>query len=136
MEVMVVTALIGLAAGAVVLTLPDPRPQAGAAAEGFAARLVRAREEAILTGRPVAVTADARGYAFEVFTDGRWRALDDGLFRPADWGEGVRASLPDGSGRAVFDPAGMAEPLTVVVAREGRRARVVVDGSGEVRVDD
>ena len=91
-EVMVVTALIGLAAGAVVMTLPDPRPPVGQQAEVFAARLVRAREEAILTGRPVAVTADARGYGFEVFAGGEWGPLEDGLFRRTDWGEDVRVA--------------------------------------------
>lgn len=133
---MVVTALIGLAAGAVVMTLPDPRPPVGQQAEVFAARLVRAREEAILTGRPVAVTADARGYGFEVFADGRWRPLEDSLFRRTDWGEDVRATLPRETARTAFDPTGMAEPLEVSLSRDEGAVRVTVDGAGEVRVDD
>ena len=135
-EVMVVTALIGLAAGAVVMTLPDPRPPVGQQAEVFAARLVRAREEAILTGRPVAVTADARGYAFEVFSGGEWGPLEDGLFRRADWGKDVRVALPRETARTAFDPTGMAEPLTVALSRGEGTVSVTVDGSGEVRVDD
>ena len=62
-----VVAIIGLAAGAVVLSVPDPRPSVAAEAERFAARLSRAREESILTNRPVAVEATSAGYGFSVF---------------------------------------------------------------------
>ena len=54
-ELLMVVAIIGLAAGAVVLSVPDPRPSVAEDAERFAARLSRAREEAILSNRPVAV---------------------------------------------------------------------------------
>ena len=45
-ELLMVVAIIGLAAGAVVLSVPDPRPSVAEDAERFAARLSRAREEA------------------------------------------------------------------------------------------
>ena len=71
-ELMVTIAVIGLAAGAVVLSMPDPRPAVGVEAEQFAARLARAREEAIMTNRPVAVEADASGYRFAQFDGTAW----------------------------------------------------------------
>ena len=84
----------------------------------------------------MAVTADARGYAFEVFSGGEWGPLEDGLFRRADWGEDVRVALPRDPARTAFDPTGMAEPLTVALSRGEGTVSVTVDGSGEVRVDD
>ena len=66
-ELMVVIAIIGVAAGAVLLSMPDPRPTLAVEAERFAARLTLAREEAVMTNRPVALRADAAGYGFESF---------------------------------------------------------------------
>jgi len=50
-ELMVVIAIIGVAAGAVMLSMPDPRPTLAVEAERFAARLTLAREEAVGRGR-------------------------------------------------------------------------------------
>ncbi|MEC8457048.1 MAG: GspH/FimT family pseudopilin, partial [Pseudomonadota bacterium] len=89
-ELMVTIAVIGLAAGAVVLSMPDPRPAVGVEAEQFAARLARAREEAIMTNRPVAVEADGSGYRFAQFDGATWTPLN-GVFTPRTWAEGVAA---------------------------------------------
>ena len=126
-------AIIGLAAGAVVLTAPDPRPTVAEDAERFAARLARAREEAVLTNRPTAVEADAEGYAFARFDGAAWTPLAEGPFKDERWSEGVTASDPV---RVVFDPTGVAEPASVTLNRGGRSRTVTVDGAGEVAVDD
>ncbi len=130
-----VVAIIGLAAGAVVLTLPDPRPAVATEAERFAARLVRAREEAILTNRSVAVEATAQGYAFSTFDGLQWTPLAEGPFRAEDWSEGATVSPAEPAVRVVFDPSGVADPATLTLAREGRSRTISVDGAGEVRVD-
>ncbi|WP_420469560.1 GspH/FimT family pseudopilin [Brevundimonas sp. FT23042] len=134
-ELLMVVAIIGLAAGAVVLTLPSPTPAVATEAERFAARLVRAREEAILTNRAVAVEAGSDGYAFSTFDGRQWTPLDDGPFRAGSWGEGVTVSTAAGDLRMVFDPTGVADPADLTLAREGRRRTISVDGAGEVRVD-
>ncbi|MFC7379436.1 GspH/FimT family pseudopilin [Brevundimonas sp. GCM10030266] len=134
-ELLMVVAIIGLAAGAVVLTLPDPRPAVATEAERFAARLVRAREEAILTNRSVAVEASANGYAFSTFDGLQWTPLGEGPFRAEDWSEGATVSPADPAVRVVFDPSGVADPATLTLAREGRSRTISVDGAGEVRVD-
>ena len=131
-ELMMTLVVIGLAAGAVVLSMPDPRPAAGEAAERFAARLVRAREEAILTNRLVSVTTDPQGYAFARFDGDAWTPLDGPFARQA-WGEDVRA--PRRPVRIVFDAAGGAEPAVVELSREGQAVSVCVDAAGEVTVD-
>jgi general secretion pathway protein H len=133
-ELLMTVAIIGLAAGAVVLSVPDPRPSVAEDAERFAARLVRAREEAVLTNRPVAVETTAAGYGFSVFDGADWSPLAEGPFGPELWSDGVAVS-PAEPARLVFDPTGVAEPATVTLGREGRAARITVDGAGEVTID-
>jgi len=137
-ELLMVVAIIGLAAGAVVLAVPDTRPPVGDEAERFAARLVRAREEALLTNRAVAVEATAEGYAFSSFDGVQWSPLTDGPFGDELWAEDT-AARPEGQPqgeplRVVFDPTGAAEPATLALSRKSRVVTVVVDAAGEVRV--
>jgi general secretion pathway protein H len=140
-ELMVVLVIIGLASAAVALTLPDPRASVGDEAERLAARLKRAQEEAVLGARPVAVTLDPSGYAFQVQRHGAWRALEERPFGRIAWSEGMTAAVavagaaPAAEGRVRFDVTGGATPATVELARDGRRARVAVDQGGAVRVD-
>lgn len=135
-ELLLTVAIIGLAAGAVVLSMPDPRPSIGEDAERFAARLQRAREEAILTNQAVAVDVTSVGYGFAAFDGVEWRPLNDGPFGPETWSEGARAQLADDPLRLTFDPTGAAEVGTVSLSREGRSARIDVDAAGEVSVHD
>lgn len=129
--------IVGLAGGAVVLAMPDPRPAVGAEAERFAARLVRAREEAILTNRPVAVEASAVGYAFSTFDGDRWAPLTEGPFDGESWDAGTTLSPTGEPVRLVFDPTGVAEPAALTLGRRGevRTVTVTVDGAGEVSLD-
>ncbi len=138
-ELMMVVAIIGLAAGAVVLAVPDPRPPVGDEAERFAARLVRAREEALLTNRAVAVEATARGYDFSSFDGVQWTSLAEGPFGEEVWAEDTIARAGDRPAnrplQIVFDPTGAAEPAVLILSRKGRDVTVAVDAAGEVRVD-
>lgn len=131
-ELMVTIAVIGLAAGAVVLSMPDPRPAVGVEAEQFAARLARAREEAIMTNRPVSVEADASGYRFAQFDGTAWTPLN-GVFTPRTWAEGVAA--PAGPVRIVFDPTGIADPAQVRLSRDEQVRTISIDGAGEVSIN-
>jgi general secretion pathway protein H len=132
-ELMVTITVIGLAAGAVVLSMPDPRPAVGLEAEHFAARLARAREEAILINQPVAVEADAGGYRFSSFDGADWTPLT-GVFAPRSWGEGV--SAPAAPTRIVFDPTGIADPARVRLSRDSQSRTISIDGAGEVSIND
>ena len=134
-ELMMTVAIVGVAAGAVVLSMPDPRPSAGEDAERFAARLTRAREEAILSSRTVAVEVSAGGYAFSAFDGARWSPLHEGPFRAERWAEGVTAAPVQPPLRVTFDPTGVAEPARLALSRDGRSVTVAVDGAGEVSID-
>ena len=133
-ELLMVVAILGMAAGAVVLAVPDPRPAVGVEAERFAARLSRARDEAVLANRPVAVEVTAAGYGFTAFDGRAWTPLSDGPFGAEVWQAGTVIEPADDA-RFVFDPTGVAEPLTLTLLREGGRVMVAVDGAGEVRID-
>ncbi|WP_296816585.1 GspH/FimT family protein [Brevundimonas sp.] len=130
-ELMVVLLVLGVAATAVVMTMPDPRPGLGHEAEVFAARLVRAREEAILTNRTVEAAVDADGYAFRVRRPGRREPLATPPFEPVQWSAAVQTR---GAETVAFDPTGGTEPAQIVLVRDEARARVTVDTGGEVRV--
>lgn len=135
-ELMVVVALIGLAATAVVLTLPDPSGRLDDEAARLRARLNLARDEAVLGGRPVALRLDADGYAFLRREDGQWRALDEAPLKPAEWSAHARPVLDGVNSRMiVFDPAGTAEPAHVRLMRNGRTVELTVDAAGEVTLD-
>ena len=133
-ELLLVIAILGLAAGAVVLAAPDPRPPVGREAEQLAARLVRAREEALLTNRVIAVVIDREGYSFRVLDGAEWRALNEGPFRSQRWGEGVTVDGGAEARQLTFDPTGAAEPAALRLTSGGRRAGVDVAASGEVSV--
>ena len=130
-EMMVTVAIIGMAATAVVLAAPDPTPSLPVEAERLAARLVRAREESLLTNRPVAVDVGEGGYGFRVRGEEGWAPLTDGPFERVAWEGGTRVA-PDTT--VLFDPVGLAEPAALTLARDGARATVTVDLSGEVHV--
>ncbi|MGW8704806.1 GspH/FimT family pseudopilin [Brevundimonas sp. NPDC055814] len=131
-ELMVVIAIIGVAAGAVMLSMPDPRPTLAVEAERFAARLTLAREEAVMTNRPVALRADAAGYGFESFDGAVWTPLT-GVLAPEAWGECGAVAAP---ARAVFDPTGGADAASVRLEREGQTVTVAIDGAGEVMIHE
>lgn len=130
-ELMVTLVIIGLAAGAVLLTAPDPRPTVAEEADRLAARLVRGREEAILTNRPVVFISDARGYRFETLQGENWTPLPP-PFRDWIWGEGVAAMGE--ARRLMLDPTGGAEPGDWTLTRDGRSLSVHIDAGGEVTV--
>ncbi|WP_407352262.1 GspH/FimT family pseudopilin [Luteimonas sp. R10] len=135
-ELMVVLAIVGLLGAAVLLTAPARGSALAADADAFAARLLRAQQEAILGTRAIRVRADAQGYAFSVQRFEGWQPLADAPFRPAAWSDGVGPELPRGQ-EAIefrFDPIGTAEPVQIVLRQDQRRAQVTVDATGGVAV--
>ena len=134
-ELLMVVAIIGMAAGAVVLSVPDPRPSVAEDAERFAARLSRAREEAVLSNRPVAVETTPAGYAFMVFDGTTWSPLTDGPFGPETWTAGTTVAPAAGPFRIVLDPTGVAEPASMTLSRERNSRTITVDGAGEVTLN-
>jgi general secretion pathway protein H len=135
-ELMVVLVITGLVATAVVLTAPASRDALTEQAETLATRLVRAREEAILSTRAVEVTVTSAGYGFARQSFGNWQPLRGGAFDNRLWPPGVAPVFEAGRERLVFrfDPTGIAAERALVLADAQTRMRIQVDGAGEVQV--
>lgn len=133
-ELLVTIAVVGLAATAVVLVAPDPRPGVDKEAERLGARLVAAREEALLTGRATTVEFERDGYGFARLEGGDWTPLTDGPFGPERWEDGTVAVVSPAEARVTFDPTGVTEAARIDLTRDAARAIVTVDPAGEVAV--
>ncbi len=136
-EMVVVLAIVGIAAGAILLTAPDSRRTLTQEAERFAANLVRAKEEAVLTNRTIDVSITSEGYTFGATSRGVRRPLDERPFGTVEWSEDTTAVLSDSDQRSriAFDSTGLATPAAVDLYRSDGHVRVMVDIAGSVRLD-
>ncbi len=135
-ELMVVLTIIGFISAAVMLAMPDPRGRVVEDADRFAARVAAARDEAVVTARPMGVWVSASGYGFQRRDGGQWVPLEDKPFVTANWKSGTRALVgKDGRQQIGFDGTGLpTDAMTVTLAREAERISVTVDMAGKVRV--
>jgi general secretion pathway protein H len=136
LELMVVLTIIGFISAAVVLAIPDPRGRVVEDADRFAARLAAARDEAVVTARPMGLWVSASGYGFQRRDGDAWTPMSEKPFADTDWKSGTRALVgKDGRQQIAFDGTGLpTDPLTVTLAREGERVSVSVDMAGKVMV--
>jgi general secretion pathway protein H len=129
-ELLVVLVIMGLAAAAVMLALPDAGGSLAGAADRFAARAKAARDTAILDSRAVALQIGRGGYEVARREAGVWRTRAH-----YDW---AGRTIPDvgGSGEASirFDSTGFAEPARVMLRRGEERIAVDISGDGGVHV--
>lgn len=135
-ELMVVLAIIGFISAVVVLAMPDPRGRVVEDADRFAARVAAARDEAVVTARPMGVWVSASGYGFQRRDGTQWVPLEDKPFVTANWKAGTRALVgKDGRQQIGFDGTGLpTDAMTVTLAREAERVSVTVDMAGKVLV--
>ena len=124
-ELMVVIAILGLAATALVLAIPDPGGSLQAEAERFAARALAARDAAIVDSRAVTLQVGAGGYDVASRRGGQWRSVH------YDWAASTQVAP---SGRVRFDPTGLADPMSLTLRRGKRRVAIEIGHDGEVRV--
>lgn len=133
-ELMVVLAVVGLLAGAVILAIPDPRGRLADEAERFAARAVAARDLALVDGRPVALRVTPAGYAFDRRENGAWVPIDERPFAAQPWREGTAALVPP-TARATFDATGRpSTPFGLTLVRDGARLAIAIEADGQVRI--
>jgi len=130
---MVVLVVMGLLASVVLLTLPTKGADLSRETERLAARLARAREEAILVNRQVRANLTTSRYGFEVRGADGGRPLTQPPFREQPWEDGTQVEF-DGAG-IVFEPTGQAAPARITLTRNRRSSTVGVDIAGNVRID-
>jgi general secretion pathway protein H len=129
-ELMVVLVIIGLAAAAVVLAMPEPGGSLAGEAERFAARAKAARDTAILESRAVAVQIGRGGYEVARRRADAWRTE-----ARYDWAERTTPDLPGGGPASIrFDSTGFAEPARIVLRRGQDQAVIDIAGDGTVNV--
>jgi len=137
-EMMIVITVMALLAGVVVLTFPTDRGPSEAAIR-FASRIAAARDQAVMTGRPISAWVSSSGYGFDQVRDGRWEALEQRPFDVTDWGPGMEVGLTGAAssrGRVLFDSLGVADQaMAVRLARAGKSAGVRISANGEVTVE-
>jgi general secretion pathway protein H len=135
-ELMVVLALLGLAAGAVILTMRPPGGDALSEASRFAVRAAALRDRAVVEGRPMRLWVAASGYGFEERHSEVWAATTDRSLQPHDWPDGVAASVNGAAvARISFDRLGLPDQAVTLQLRRGDgEAAVSIDAAGGVRV--
>jgi general secretion pathway protein H len=136
-EVLTALAVLALATGAILLTAPAASPSVSREADILAARLQAARDAALIGNRAVAVTFDEAGYETRVRHRFGWRPPEGGRDFHA-WAEDTSVSVGDGRlpQTLVFDPLGLSDPGEVTLFRDGRAARVRLDGAGNIERGD
>ncbi len=135
-ELLVVLVVIGLMATTVVLSLPDPRGKLADDGAALAARLVAARDLAIIGGQDIGVRFDAVGYGFEQRRGESWAPVAERALAPRRWATGVAAATAvEGGAALVFDATGLATPAEIILRRDAASSVVTVSNTGQVRVD-
>lgn len=137
-ELMVVLAILGLAATAVVLTIPGEGRTVRHEADRLAARLAAARDIAVVEGRGVAVNFAPSGYGFEHRVASVWQPLPGRAFAQRNWPSDVHFARSDGRGaaRIQFDRIGTSPtPQTIILSGGDAREVVRVSATGEVSRD-
>ncbi len=152
-ELMVVLFIIGLVAGAVVLSLPGDSAALSEDADRFAARVAAARDEAVVSARPIAVWIAPSGYGFDARQDRQWVPLNARTLANRDWkpgtvarieGEAAEVAAPPGTdpsaaaaapsrARFWFDSTGLPNAaVEVVLSRGANSDRIIISATGEV----
>ena len=144
-ELLVALFVMALLASVAVLSLPDSGSDLRRSAERFAARTGAARDEAIVTSRPVSVVVGQAGYYFETRGEGGWQPPTAQSLQGGDWPDetavsqtGAVTDNPQAGGnrRIVFDSLGLAsEDARVVLMRGGHRATVTIARNGDIRTE-
>ncbi|MDX2143249.1 MAG: type II secretion system minor pseudopilin GspH [Rhodospirillaceae bacterium] len=148
-EVVMVTAIIGLTTATVIWSL-SPNGGADEAARRFAARAALAAQDSVIAGRPTGIDVDAEGYRFLRLRKGQWAEIrGDRHFEPSVWGPELDVSVAmtaatriparktDSSPRPpliVFDPTGLATPFRLAVTVRDHRLDVSGDERGHIEV--
>ncbi|WP_300974999.1 GspH/FimT family pseudopilin [Sphingomonas sp. LHG3406-1] len=134
-ELLVVLAVMGLLAGIAVWRWPAGDERARTDAVALASRIAAARDQAILSGRPLALEVDQTGYRFEARSGGRWQPATDASLRERRWSGNVRPALPSPRVRLRFDSVGLPDSA-LSITLQGRQSRSTVEilADGEIKV--
>ncbi|MHA6720820.1 GspH/FimT family pseudopilin [Sphingomonas sp. RS6] len=129
-EMLIVLAIIGVAAGAVTLGIgaASRKPSVESEARRLASRLQAAADDAMLGDRLVAFTADAHGYGFATIgTNGKLAPRTDDALAPHTLPGGITLTL-DTRPPVVLGVDGSGKPLSATIDNGSQRWLVRYDG--------
>lgn len=129
-EMLIVLAIIGVAAGAVTLGIgaATRKPSVEAEARRLATRLQAAADDAMLGDRLVAFTAQPHGYGFAtVIPGGKLAARTDDAFAPHTLPAGITLTL-DTPPPVVLGVDGSGKPMAATIDNGSQRWLVRYDG--------
>ncbi len=130
-ELMVVIAIVGVMAGAVALSLPDPRGTLIDEVERFAAKTQAVRDEAIMTARATQVETSPSGYRFAQRDKGEWVEVPSKPLKKSAWKPGTAVS----AATFEFDPLGLPDdPEMITFSRDGAKVTLSIGADGELRI--
>jgi len=145
-EVLVVVVIIGLVVALVTVRIsPDARQSLREEGSRLAALLGHAREEAIVTGAPLAWQRTEQGYQFmQRAADRTWQPVDrDASLRARTLPAGVSLPAVETSAPSsgtypviVLSPTGLTEPFRITLALGEHRVWVSSDGTAAAMVED
>jgi general secretion pathway protein H len=134
-ELMVVLAVMGLLAGVAVWRWPEGSGRVRSDAVALSSRIAAARDQAILSGRAIALEVDASGYRFVQRGEAGWQPVAEPALRERQWSRGVRPAGAEANARLGFDSVGLPDrPLDLSLAGTNARAVVEIAADGEVSV--
>lgn len=136
-ELMVALVILGLAATAVILTLPTSASGLNDEASRFAARAAALRDHAVVEARPMRLWVSASGYGFERRDANGWTSVRDRALQADDWPNGVAAQWNGNvQGRLTYDRLGLPDRAGVLtLSADGQQRIVRVDAAGNVQMD-
>jgi general secretion pathway protein H len=134
-ELMVVLAVMGLLAGVAVWRWPAGDGRVRSDAVALSSRIAAARDQAILSGRPLALELDAAGYRFVQRGEEGWAPVAEPALRERRWSKGVTPGANAAAARLGFDSVGLPDrALDLTLTARNARAIVAIAADGEVSV--
>lgn len=134
-EILIVLALVGLAAQAVVLVLPSDARALRQEVETFAARVKAAQDVAIFNNAALFGVVDSFGYRFEQGIGDARQALNSDTLQPAQWSPETSVLLSAGGRtRIQLSALGTITPTQFQFSRGDARLTVALDYDGAIEV--
>lgn len=134
-EVLIVVAIVGVVGSIIALSSRSaPSRLLEAEADRLIQLLSMARDEAELSGQPLALTFSTEGYVFQKRDRrGRWHPFSDDLLRPRQWPfqvAGLRLEPGSPGNKLYFEPAGRMLPFTLSIETAEQRVAISGDALG------
>jgi type II secretion system protein H len=148
-EIMVALFIVGLASGAVMLSLPSSPDRLGQVQLMLSDAISEARKAAQFSGQPYGFNVDDNGVTPLIFAKGGWIPVTTGM--AFEFPEGVRVELlktetrrglernPEDEPLVAeiwFDPSGIATAIPLVLLWKGVTVEIGIDEYGEVSFSD